>query len=263
MNEPGRLHGLAAVVTGANQGIGAAIARAFAAEGARLCLLDRRGDHLAEVAGEARALGVEAWHAPLDVTDGTGVEAALAEAAERFGRLDVLVNCAGVFHAAPIAELTRADFERVMAVNVTGTLLCIQAALRHMLPRGSGSIVNFSSIAGRRGNRYVTAYSAAKHAVLGITRCVAMEVAGQGIRVNAICPGYIDTEMYDGVLREIGGREGIDDPERFRAMVLKAVPLGRMIAPAEVARLAVYLAAPESAGMTGQALTLDGGLVMV
>jgi NAD(P)-dependent dehydrogenase (short-subunit alcohol dehydrogenase family) len=197
------------------------------------------------------------------VTDGARVEAALAEAAGRLGGLDVLVNCAGVFHAAPIAELTRADFERVMAVNVTGTLLCTQAALRHMVPRKSGSIVNFSSISGRRGDKYVTAYSASKHAVIGITRCVAMEMAGHGIRVNAICPGYIDTEMYEGVLREIGGRQGSDDPERFRAVLLKTVPIGRMIAPAEIARLAVYLAAPESAGMTGQALALDGGMVMV
>ncbi len=260
------LQGQGVVITGANQGIGAAMARAFAGQGANLYLYDLRTDGIAKVAEEAAALGsatgVEAHHGPLDVTDPTAVERAMAGAEEALGALDVLVNCAGVFHASPILDYKLEDWERVMAVNVTGTMLCCQAALRRMLPAKSGRIVNLSSIAGRRGSKFVTAYAASKHAVLGITRCLAMETAGEGITVNAICPGYINTDMYETLLRDMGAMMGISDPEKFRGIMLKGAPVSRMVEPEEIAQVAVYLASPQARSMTGQGLTLDGGVVM-
>lgn len=257
-----RLEGKTAFITGANQGIGAAMARAMAAEGANLFLADLKTDGIGQVAEEARALGVKAEHGVLDVTDETVVEAMLSEAEAKVGAVDILVNCAGVFHAAPILEYQRSDWDRVMTINVTGTLLCCQAALRRMIPRGQGKIVNLASIAGRRGAKFATAYVASKHAVIGITRSLAMETAAQGIRVNAICPGYINTDMYDEVAAGVGALNGVDDPERFREMMVRGTPIHRMVEPEEIALLGVYLASPESDGMTGQAITLSGGLVM-
>ena len=259
-SEP-RLANKAAVITGANQGIGAATARAFAAEGARLCLLDRKTDGIGAVAEAARGLGAEAFHKAMDVTDPEQVEAAMRAAQQRFGRIDVLVNCAGVFHSAPLVDYRIEDWNRVMAVNVTGVMLCCQAALKRMVPQGYGKIVNLASLAGKRGDKLVAAYSASKHAVIGITRCAALEAAEHGITVNAICPGYVNTDMYEGLLRDLGGQLGQGDADRFRARMLKNVPLGRMIEPEEIAALAVYLASPESDGMTGQALSLAGGML--
>jgi galactitol 2-dehydrogenase len=256
-----RLHGRCAVITGANQGIGAATARRFAREGARLHLWDRRSDGIAAVLEAARAEGVTAAAREMDVTDPGQVEAAMAAAEAELGRIDVLVNCAGIFHAAPLVETRVEDWNRVMAVNVTGTLLCCQAALRRMIPRGYGKIVNLASIAGRRGNKLVSAYAASKHAVIGLTRSAAMEVAEHGITVNAICPGYVNTEMFDSVLGAFGSPQGIDDPEKMRRNMLRSVPLGRMQEPEEIAGVAVYLASAESDGMTAQTLVYDGGLV--
>ena len=223
--------------------------------------MDRKTDRIGAVAEAARGLGAEAFHEAMDVTDPKQVEAAMQAAQERFGRIDVLVNCAGVFHSAPFVDYRIEDWNRVMAVNVTGVMLCCQAALKRMVPQGYGKIVNLASLAGKRGDKLVSAYSASKHAVIGITRCVALEGAEYGITVNAICPGYVNTDMYEGLLRDLGGQLGQGDADRFRARMLKNVPLGRLIEPEEIAALAVYLASPESDGMTGQALSLAGGML--
>jgi D-sorbitol dehydrogenase (acceptor) len=256
-----RLQHRTAVITGANQGIGAATARAFAAEGAHVHLWDRRGEALAAGVEAARALGVQAAARTVDVTDPAAVEAAMAAAEEALGHIDILVNCAGVFHTAPLLETTLADWERVMRVNVTGTLLCMQAALRRMVPRGYGKVVNLASIAGRRGNSLVSAYSASKHAVVGLTRCAALEMARHGITVNAICPGYVETEMFGAVLSGFSAQRGIDDPERLRGDMLRNSPISRMTRPEEIAGVAVFLASAESDGMTAQTLVYDGGMV--
>ncbi|HKI98734.1 MAG TPA: SDR family NAD(P)-dependent oxidoreductase [bacterium] len=261
MDRPPRLHDRTAIITGANQGIGAATARAFAREGARLHLWDRRADGIGAVAEAVRAAGGEAHTREVDVTDPAQVDAAMATAEQALGHVDILVNCAGVFHAGPLVDYPLAEWERVMAVNVTGTMLCCQAALKRMIPRGYGKIVNLSSIAGRRGNKQVSAYAASKHAVIGLTRSAALEVAEYGITVNAICPGYVNTEMFDGVLSGVGGHTGQVDAERVRQTMLRNVPIGRMQEPEEIAGVAVFLASAETDGMTGQALVYAGGLV--
>ena len=252
-----RLQERCAVITGANQGIGAATARVFAREGAHLHLWDRRSDGMAALLADAHAAGARASAREVDVTDPAQVEAAMQAAQTELGRVDILVNCAGVFHSAPLLDYPLAEWERVMRVNLTGTLLCCQAALRRMIPQGYGKIVNLASIAGRRGHRRTSAYAASKHAVIGLTRAAAMEVAEHGITVNAICPGYVDTEMFAGVLTGLGS----GDPERTRETMLRAVPIGRMTAPEEIAGVALFLASAESDGMTAQALVYDGGMV--
>jgi NAD(P)-dependent dehydrogenase (short-subunit alcohol dehydrogenase family) len=263
MPAPLRLQDRAAVITGANQGIGAATARAFAQAGARLHLWDLNTDGLEAVAAEARAEGADAHTRRVDVTDPAQVEAAMAEANRALGRVDALVHCAGVFHSAPLVDYALEDWNRVMTINVTGTLLCCQAALRRMLPQRYGKIVNLASIAGRRGNRYVSAYAASKHAVVGLTRSLALEVAAQGITVNAICPGYVNTAMFDSVLRTMGANVGFEDAERFRETMLKASPIPRMTEPSEIAAVAVFLASAESDGMTAQCIVYDGGMVQI
>lgn len=257
-----RLENLATAITGANRGIGRAIAEAFAAEGASLFLLDRDTGDCAEIVAAAREHGVEGDFRQMDVTRPEEIEAAMAAAEARFGKIDVLVNCAGIFQAYPLLEYPLEEWNRLMEINVTGTLLASQAALRRMVPRGRGKVINLSSIAGKTGGRNRAAYYASKHAVIGLTRCMALEMAEHNIAVNAICPGMVDTELFDGLLADTARVEGEADPEQVRAKLLQQVPLGRMIEPKEVAHLAVYLASPESDTMTGQALTISGGRLM-
>jgi len=260
--ENGSLRGKRAYITGGNQGIGAATARRFAAAGAAIALFDLREDGMAALCDELRGAGATVAAFPADVTDPAAVEAAFASATQALGGPDILMNAAGIFHAAPLTEYPLEIFRKVLDVNVTGTLICTQAALRHMVPAGGGRIINLASIAGRLGGPFVAAYSASKHAVIGLTRVSANEMAKHGVTVNAICPGYVNTEMYDGVVKMYGELLGEPDIEALRTRRLKGVPLGRMVEAEEIAGLALYLAGPDAHGMTGQALTLDGGIVM-
>lgn len=262
MSTEGRLAGRTAVITGAGRGIGRAVALAFAGQGAQLLLSDVNAAQLPEVGEAAGALGVEVHWAAADVTQPEEVEAMMALAEEKLGRIDILVNNAGIFQSEHFLDYALEDWNRLLAVNVTGTFLCAQAALRRMVPAGRGKLVNLASIAGKSGARFMAAYNTSKHAVIGLTRCLALEFAAQGITANAICPGLIDTDMFDNLLASVSGKYGIADPETLRHGMLKGVPIGRMIQPAEIAHLAVYLASPESDGMTGQALTLSGGRLL-
>src|SRR5437773_817184 len=229
------LSGRGAVVTGGGRGIGMAVARALAGAGAAVVVVARTRNGIEAVATELRAAGRQAWAVPGDVTDPATV-AALARAAEtRLKHVDILVNNAGVAHSAPLAKLTLEDWNRVLTVNATGTFLCTQAFLPGMLERRWGRVVNIASVAGLRGGKYIAAYSAAKHAVVGFTRSLAAEVAGSGVTVNAVCPGYVDTDMTRESVARIATKTGRSPPDALRA----APAAGG--GPEHVGRMTVYV----------------------
>ena len=257
-----RLSGKSAIVTGGAQGIGRAIAEAFAVQGASVCIIDVDGNAAAETASALPSNGGEAFGLLGDVTQPAAVEQAVSAAHQQLGKIDVLVNNAGIFQATPFLEYKLADWQRMFEVNVTGSFLCAQAVLRRMVPAEGGRIINMASIAGKSGAPLTSAYNASKHAVIGLTRCLAMEFAEHGITANAICPGLVNTELFDGLLRKVGAERGYSDPEALRKVMLKSVPLGRMIEPSEIANLAVFLASSDADGMTGQAITISGGKLM-
>jgi 3alpha(or 20beta)-hydroxysteroid dehydrogenase len=242
----GRLDGKVALITGAAGGIGAAIARRYAEEGAAVLLTDVDGDGAASLAGE---LGGEGG--AHDVASEAAWEEVAGWAIELHGRLDALVNNAGVFVAAPLADTSLEDFRRVQDVNQVGVFLGMRAVAPLMAARGSGSIVNLSSIAGRMGTPYLTAYAASKWAVRGMTKCVARELAASGVRVNSLHPGQIDTDM--------NARQAQRTPELIEKLVA-AIPMRRIGDPSEVAEAAVFLAADESRYVTGSELVVDGGV---
>jgi NAD(P)-dependent dehydrogenase (short-subunit alcohol dehydrogenase family) len=186
----------------------------------------------------------------------------MAAAEARYGQIDVLVTAAGIFQARAFLDYPLEDWQRIVDVNLTGTMLACQAALRRMVPRKSGRILTLASAVGRSPGRFRTGYSATKHAVVGLTRCLALEFAAQGITANALCPGMIETPMYEQVLRQDGELSGERDLEAARLRLMARSPQGRMIHPDEIAGLAAYLASPEARSFTGQAVGLDGGMVM-
>jgi NAD(P)-dependent dehydrogenase (short-subunit alcohol dehydrogenase family) len=254
----GRLDGRVALITGGASGIGAAAARLFAAEGAAVAVLDRDGAgaaRLVESLGGGPALALAA-----DVTDRAAVEEATNRAAATFGRLDVVYNNAGVPAGfGPVADLALADWNLSLAVNVTGTLFCTQAALGHLRAAGGGSIVNQSSVAALVGIPGLAAYSAAKGAVVALTRTLAAELAPEGIRVNAICAGTVDTPMA----RPLLAARGRGDPELGARLTAERYPIGRIGTPDEIARAALFLASEESSFVTGAILPADGGMTIV
>jgi 3alpha(or 20beta)-hydroxysteroid dehydrogenase len=252
MREPrgtgtGRLEGKVAVVTGAARGQGAAAARRFVAEGARVLLgdiLDDEGKALADELGEA------ASYRHLDVGDEPAWQDAVAEVERRYGRLDVLVNNAGILFFAPVAETTLADYERVVRINQIGTFLGMKTCIPVMRRGGGGSIVNVSSVEGLGGMPMLTAYAATKFAIRGMTKVVAMELGPDRIRVNSVHPGAIDTHMVSTAL---GGME-VD-----MSLVGRRVALGRVGQASEVANLVTFLASDESSYCTGAEFVVDGG----
>ncbi|MCW2570882.1 MAG: fabG 8 [Frankiales bacterium] len=256
----GSLEGRVAIVSGASRGIGRSIATAFATQGADVCLLATNETLLAEVEKECEQLGVRAFAQPTDVTDPDQCGRAIAAAKDALGGLDILVNGASVYSAAPFLESTLAEFQRMMDVNVYGAVQLTQAALPGMIAQGYGRIVNISSTAGKWASRNRSAYLVSKHALVGLTRAVAIETARQGVTVNAICPGPVQTDMLDEL---VAARARIENaPLDAIWAELRAGPaIGRVLQPAEVATLAVYLASEQSGGMTGQSLALDGGIL--
>ena len=258
-----RLQGSAALITGASRGIGRAIAQAFAAQGARLCLVATDAARLSELEADLCGSGADAFSIALDVTDRTACFDAVATARERFGRLDVLVNNAGVYKARPFLEYSAEEFQRLLDVNLFGTIHMTQATLPAMIAAGYGRVVNIASTAGKWSSRNQSAYNISKHAVVGLTRCVAVECAASGVTVNAICPGFVQTDMVEGVKRDFADL-GVADPQAaFNAIIASRVPMGRALQVHEIAGLAVYLASRESSGMTGQSILVDGGMVVV
>jgi NAD(P)-dependent dehydrogenase (short-subunit alcohol dehydrogenase family) len=248
------LNGKHAVVTGASRGIGLAVARALLAQGARVTLMAR--DAAALEAAAAGLGGATAWRT-MDVTD----PAAVAQAFAHAGAVDILVNNAGQAASAPFGRTDDALWQRMLDVNLTGAYHCIQAALPGMVDAGWGRIVNVASTAGLTGYRYVAAYCAAKHGLVGLTRALALEVAGRGVTVNAVCPGYTETDIVADAVANIVRTTGRSE-EQVRAGLAAANPQGRLVQPDEVAHAVAWLCMPGAAAMNGQAIAVAGGEVM-
>lgn len=238
------------VVTGAGRGIGRAIALKFAAEGAEVACVSRTAENSEKVAGEVRALGRKAWAHAVDVADGAAVNAAAEKILAEAGRVDVLINNAGVTRDGLLMRMSEADWDTVLDTNLKGAFLFTKAFTRALLKQRSGRIINVASIIGLIGNAGQCNYAASKAALIGFTKSAARELASRGITVNAIAPGFIETDMTAAV------------NEEWRKELLSKIPLNRFGQPEEIADAALFLAGPAGRYITGQVLTVDGGMVM-
>ncbi len=255
------LEGRVVLVTGGGQGLGRAIALAFGAQGCRVVVTGRNQETLDSAAEETRRLGAEALALRCDVTQREQVESLEHEIKRRFGTVQVLVNNAGLALAVAFLKMDDRLWEEVLKVNLTGTYYCCKVFLPSMAASGWGRIINIASTVAKVAYSHIAAYATSKHAVLGLTRALAVEFARSGVTVNAICPGYIDTELTRhnaSLMAEKTGKNVEDVLKSFKA----TSPQNRLIAPDEVARLAVVLASESALGITGQAINVDGGAVM-
>ena len=257
-----RLNNKVALVTGASRGIGQAIAQAYAAQGAKLCLLATDATRLVALKDSLGLADGDVLVRPVDVRNREAVFQAVQAAEQHFGRIDVLVNNAGVYKSRPFLDYAPQDFQDLLDVNLMGVVNFMQACLPGMQARGSGSIVNIASTAGKWGSRNQSAYNVSKHAVVGLTRCVALEASPYQVTVNAICPGFVQTDMVEELKAQVAQSAGMSGEEMVRS-ALARVPLGRILEPEEIAELAVYLGSEAARGMTGQSILLDGGMVLV
>jgi NAD(P)-dependent dehydrogenase (short-subunit alcohol dehydrogenase family) len=248
------LTGKTALITGGGRGIGRAIALLFAQHGARVAVAART---LEQVESVAKEIGAQATAQVCDVSKPESV-------AQLFADLhpDILVNNAGIAESATFVSTTDKLWQRHIAINLSGTFYCTRAALPAMLERGWGRIINIASIAAKTGAPYVAAYTASKHGVLGLTRSLAMEVAARGITVNAICPGYVDTEMTSRGVETITAKTGRSAEEALEALK-KMSPQNRLVTSEEVAAVALLLASDEGCGINGQGINIDGGAVLI
>ncbi|MGR3500926.1 L-iditol 2-dehydrogenase [Pseudaestuariivita sp.] len=251
-----QLAGKTALITGAARGIGRAFAAAYVREGAQVAIADIDMDRGAET---ARELGTAARAVRMDVTDQASIDAAVAETVEAFGKIDILINNAALFTAAPIVEIDRADYARVFDINVAGTLFTMQAVARHMIDRGEGgTIINMASQAGRRGEPLVAVYCATKAAVISLTQSAGLDLIKHGINVNAISPGVVDGEHWDGVDAFFAKYEN-KAPGQKKREVGAGVPFGRMGTPDDLTGLAVFLATGAARYIVAQTYNVDGG----
>ena len=251
-----RLAGKSALITGAARGIGRAFAEAYVAEGARVAIADINIDGARRAAEE---IGGSAIAVRLDVTDQASINNAVAETVSTFGQIDILINNAALFTAAPIVEIDRGDYARVFDINVAGTLFTMQAVARHMIEAGvRGKIINMASQAGRRGESLVAVYCAAKAAVISLTQSAGLNLIRHGINVNAISPGVVDGEHWDGVDAFFAKYEG-KAPGQKKKEVGEGVPFGRMGVPADLTGMAIFLASNEADYIVSQTYNVDGG----
>lgn len=244
-------------MTGAGRGIGAAIAERLAQEGARITLLGRNLDKLANVAA---TLGTVAFAVTADVSEAAQMRSAVDAAVQKFGAVDILVNNAGQAVSAPMHKMDDALWRSMLSVNLTGVYNGIRAVLPSMMERNFGRIVNVASTAGLIGYPYVSAYCAAKHGVVGLTRALALELASRNITVNAVCPGYTDTDIVRETIENIKAKTGRSEREA-RALLVARNPQGRLIRPEEVANAVAWLCLPGSESITGQSIAVAGGEV--
>ena len=251
-----KLAGKTALITGAARGIGLEFARAYIAQGARVALADINAQAVAQA---AESLGPQALGIQMDVTQADSIEAGFAQAIDKMGKLDILINNAALFSAAPIVDITRADYDRLFAVNVAGTLFCLQAAARHMIARGEGGkIINMASQAGRRGEGLVAVYCATKAAVISLTQSAGLDLIKHKINVNAIAPGVVDGEHWDGVDAFFAKYEG-KVPGQKKREVGASVPFGRMGTAQDLTGMAVFLASTDADYIVSQCFGVDGG----
>ncbi len=247
----GRLNGKVAIITGANRGIGREIALLFAKEGARLVLTARNLDALQVVGQEIQALGFsEPFLVSMDIKDAQKIDDLVDKTLDKYSRVDILVNNAGVTRDGLFVRMTESDWDEVLDTNLKGTFLCMRAVSKVMMKQREGKIINIASVIGLIGNAGQANYAASKAGIIALTKSVAKELGSRNVLVNAIAPGFIETEMT-GIL-------GSD----LKAAILKSIPVGCFGKPIDVAKTALYLASEESNFITGQVITVDGGMVM-
>ena len=250
------LAGKSALITGAARGIGLAFAKAYVAEGARVAIGDIDINR-AKIA--ATEIGNSAIAVQMDVTDQSGIDAGVKETIKAFGQIDILINNAAIFTAAPVAEITWQDYQRVFDINVSGTLFTMQAVANHMIKRGiKGRIINMASQAGRRGESLVSVYCASKAAVISLTQSAGLNLIQHGINVNAISPGVVDGEHWDGVDAFFAKYEG-KSPGQKKKEVAATVPFGRMGTADDLTGMAVFLASDGASYVVAQTYNVDGG----
>ncbi|AWK84917.1 L-iditol 2-dehydrogenase [Azospirillum thermophilum] len=251
-----RLDGKSAIITGAARGIGRAFAAAYVREGATVAIADI---NVAAAEKTAAEIGPGAYAVALDVTDQSSIDAAVATVVERAGGIDILVNNAALFDLAPIVEITRESYDRLFSINVAGTLFTLQAVAKRMIAQGrGGKIINMASQAGRRGESLVAVYCATKAAVISLTQSAGLNLIRHGINVNAIAPGVVDGEHWDGVDALFARHEGLQPGEKKR-MVGEAVPFGRMGRAEDLTGMAIFLASAEADYIVAQTYNVDGG----
>jgi NAD(P)-dependent dehydrogenase (short-subunit alcohol dehydrogenase family) len=258
---PRRFLGQVAVITGSARGIGTACALRFAREGAHVVCLDLLVEENEVVAAECAKEGVEALALACNVTEPESVGACIQAALDRWGQIDVLITSAGIYSGSPLPEVSLAQWQRLIDINLTGVFLCNQAVAPTMMAQGSGSIINISSMAGKTSWPSTAEYSAAKTGVIGLTRSVAMELAPYGVTVNAVCPGNTLTDMVRSVAARQGEQLGMTG-EEWLEMRANDCPMNRLAEPWEIAGVCAFLASEDARYITGQALEVDGGLVM-
>jgi NAD(P)-dependent dehydrogenase (short-subunit alcohol dehydrogenase family) len=255
------LSGQAAIVTGAGRGIGRATALELARMGADVAIaeLDRPGAE--KTAAEVQALGRKALVLPTDVTKRADLTAMAQRTQQQFGRIDILINNAGIYRAAATLDVSEEHWDAIMDINAKAVFFATQAVLPAMIAQKRGAIVSLASMAGKIGSKTNLPYNASKAAVISMTKSLALALAADGIRVNCVCPGFVETDMWAKVSKEQGALLGLS-AEEFTRQRKAAVPLGRMETPEDVASVIGFLASPRAGYMTGQALSVDGGLVM-
>jgi NAD(P)-dependent dehydrogenase (short-subunit alcohol dehydrogenase family) len=247
-----------AIITGAASGIGKAIAEAFASEGAKVAIADI---NLEAAQKTAEQIGKLSGAAKVDVSDRASAEKMVEQVEDKLGTLDILVNNAGVSDITPFLDCSQELWDKTIDINLKGTFNCSQAAIDKMLPRKKGVIINMSSQSGKSGNSNYTAYCASKFGIIGLTQSLAIEFAGEGIRVNALCPGVVFTPLWDQMIADYAKKRDMK-PEEVKPYFESKIPLGRLCTGKDVADTAVFIASDKASYITGQSINISGGSIM-